>query len=133
MIDENSFGKTPLHASCYQGHLDLVKYLVELRPNLETRDFDGDSALHYSCFGNQHQIVEILAKHKADLNAINQNGCSALHVAVNKQYAECVRVLVESGCDVNVQVGVKSVYNCQKSAELIFLCLKGFLWRHGPA
>ena len=57
MIDQKSSGKTALHVSCHQGHIDLVKYLINSKANLEIQDGEGDSALHYSCFGFNFTLI----------------------------------------------------------------------------
>jgi len=51
IIDQKSSGKTALQVSCHQGHIDIVKFLISSKANLEIQDNEGDTALHYSCFG----------------------------------------------------------------------------------
>lgn len=102
-VDGRSSGKTCLQVACHQGHMDIVRLLLEHKASLEIADDDGDVALHYSAFGNQPEIMELLLRKSASINVINKGRCSALHVAVNKQHAACVKVLLKYNCDVNVQ------------------------------
>ena len=53
MIDQQSItkGLTALHISCHEGHVDVVKFLLKSKANLEIQDNEGNTALHYSCFG----------------------------------------------------------------------------------
>ncbi|CAF0849336.1 unnamed protein product [Brachionus calyciflorus] len=103
VLDEKSYGKTGLQASCYHGHLDIVNFLLNSGAQIDKTDLDGDTALHYACFGNQPEVVETLIKNNASLNCLNKNSCSPLHVAVNKQHVNCVRILVKYNCNTNIQ------------------------------
>lgn len=51
LIDQKSSGKTAIQVSSHQGHIDVVKFLVGSKANLEITDLEGDTALHFSCFG----------------------------------------------------------------------------------
>jgi E3 ubiquitin-protein ligase mind-bomb len=51
LMDQKSSSKTALQVSCHQGHVDIVKLLINSKANLEIQDAEGDTALHYSCFG----------------------------------------------------------------------------------
>ena len=51
MIDQRSSGKTALQVASHQGHIDVVRFLIISKANLEIQDLEGDSALHYACFG----------------------------------------------------------------------------------
>nr|XP_027212420.1 E3 ubiquitin-protein ligase MIB2-like isoform X1 [Penaeus vannamei] len=102
-VDGRSSGKTCLQVACHQGHMDIVRLLLDHKASLEIADDDGDVALHYSAFGNQPEIMELLLRKGASINVVNEGRCSALHVAVNKQHAACVKVLLKYSCDVNVQ------------------------------
>ncbi|KAG7169704.1 E3 ubiquitin-protein ligase MIB2-like [Homarus americanus] len=102
-VDGRSSGKTCLQVACHQGHMDIVRLLLDHKASLDIADDDGDLALHYAAFGNQPEIMELLLRKNASINVVNKGRCSALHVAVNKQHAACVKVLLKYNCDVNVQ------------------------------
>lgn len=102
-VDGRSSGKTCLQVACHQGHMDIVRLLLNHKASLDIADDDGDLALHYAAFGNQPEIMELLLRKNASINIVNKGRCSALHVAVNKQHAACVKVLLKYNCDVNVQ------------------------------
>ncbi len=56
--------RTPLHEAVRFGHIDVVKYLVELGAdvNSRTRNFDGASVLWWAVtyVGEDHPVVELL-------------------------------------------------------------------------
>lgn len=44
-------GETSLQVASHQGHVSVVKLLIEKGAEISTRDNDGDTALHYSVYG----------------------------------------------------------------------------------
>lgn len=102
-VNEKSSNKTALQVASHQGHLEVVKILVQANADLSIADQEGDTALHYAVFGNQPAIVKYLLEQGAEVNAVNKGQCSSLHVAVNKSYMHCVQVLLSSRSNVNLQ------------------------------
>lgn len=45
----NSEGQTPVHEAAKRGYLDILKYLLEQKPDLSIRDSKGATALHVRC------------------------------------------------------------------------------------
>ncbi|MEO8964718.1 MAG: ankyrin repeat domain-containing protein [Gammaproteobacteria bacterium] len=85
-----SNGKTLLGISAFHGHIDLVKYLVEVRlTDINAKDFHGNTALHQvtqgdsfpfhnSNFGTFHkEVAEYLIQYGADLPQRNQENQTA--------------------------------------------------------
>lgn len=50
-VDGKSSGKTCLQVACHQGHMDMVRLLLDHKASLDIADDDGDLALHYAAFG----------------------------------------------------------------------------------
>ncbi|MBN3326190.1 MIB2 ligase, partial [Atractosteus spatula] len=89
-VDIKNQGKTALQVAAHQGHVEVVKVLLQANSSIEVKDEDGDTALHYTAFGNQAETARLLLS-------------KALHIAVNKGFTEVVRVLSEHNADVNLQ------------------------------
>lgn len=43
--------KTALQIASYEGKLDVVKYLLDKKADVNIKDDEGDTALHYAAFG----------------------------------------------------------------------------------
>ncbi|KAJ8257614.1 hypothetical protein GJAV_G00187700 [Gymnothorax javanicus] len=102
-VDVKNQGKTALQVAAHQGHMEVVKVLLQANSGIEVTDEDGDTALHYTAFGNQPEIARLLLSKGANVNLLNNSMCTALHIAVNKGFGEVVRVLSEHAADVNLQ------------------------------
>lgn len=50
-VDAKNQGRTALQIASYQGHLDVVKILLQAHASVNLRDEEGDTALHYAAFG----------------------------------------------------------------------------------
>ena len=83
-VDVKDFrGCTPLHYACFNGHIDLVTYLVlTLKCNPNMRDNDGRRPLHMACsfiFSEQEhsslKIVQVLTNQAGcDCNVVTEKG-----------------------------------------------------------
>ncbi|XP_007905447.1 E3 ubiquitin-protein ligase MIB2 isoform X1 [Callorhinchus milii] len=102
-VDIKNQGKTALQVAAHQGHIEVVKALLQANAKLEVHDEDGDTALHYASFGNQPEVARLLLSKGANVNLLNSSTCTALHIAVNKGFSEVVRTLCEHDCNVNLQ------------------------------
>uniref|UniRef100_A0A8C2ZXG6 RING-type E3 ubiquitin transferase n=1 Tax=Cyclopterus lumpus TaxID=8103 RepID=A0A8C2ZXG6_CYCLU len=102
-VDIKNQGKTALQVAAHQGHMEVVKALLQANSSIEVKDEDGDTALHYTAFGNQADITRLLLSKGANVNLLNNSMCTALHIAVNKGFTDVVRVLTEHSADVNLQ------------------------------
>lgn len=50
-VDIKNQGKTALQVAAHQGHMEVVKALLQANSSIEVKDEDGDTALHYTAFG----------------------------------------------------------------------------------
>ncbi|XP_041129422.1 E3 ubiquitin-protein ligase MIB2-like isoform X2 [Polyodon spathula] len=102
-VDIKNQGKTSLQVAAHQGHMEVVKVLLQANASIEIKDEDGDTALHYTAFGNQAEVARLLLSKGAGVNLLNTSMCTALHIAVNKGFTEVVRVLSEHNANINLQ------------------------------
>uniref|UniRef100_A0A669QUZ6 E3 ubiquitin-protein ligase MIB2 n=1 Tax=Phasianus colchicus TaxID=9054 RepID=A0A669QUZ6_PHACC len=101
-VDNKNQGRTALQIASYQGHLDVVKILLQAHATVNLRDEEGDTALHYAAFGNQADVARVLIAKGAGADLLNNAKCTALYVAVSQGFTEVVQALCELNCDVNL-------------------------------
>jgi ankyrin repeat protein len=58
----DNHGWTPLHISCENGYLEIVKLLIENGVDINKFDNDGWTSLHTSCENGHLEIVKLLIK-----------------------------------------------------------------------
>lgn len=54
-----------------EGHINIIRYLIEKKANVRAVTNTGDSALTYACAHGHTVIAEILLQHGAELVRIN--------------------------------------------------------------
>lgn len=60
MVDVRSGGKTSLQVAAHQGHIAVVKLLLQAGACVNNSDNDKDTCLHYAAFGNQPEVSVFL-------------------------------------------------------------------------
>jgi len=86
--------------SVENGKLDIVKYLIKSKADINTIDKNGQTPLHLAL---DVSIVKLLIKSKTDLNAIDQYGHTPLHLCACKSNFDLVKYLIECKADINVK------------------------------
>lgn len=59
--------RTPLHLSASENQINVIKYLVNLKVNINPIDRWGNSPLYDAIENNHNEVVEILLKNGAKL------------------------------------------------------------------
>eukprot|EP00899_Mesostigma_viride_P015200 jgi/Mesvir1/23681/Mv18637-RA.1 len=90
-------GRNALILAAGNGHLGLVKYLVEdERMSLDVRGEDGSNALHWAAWSGHLEVVKFLVEDKRMSLDIKENdGKNALLNAAQNGHLEVVKYLVE--------------------------------------
>ncbi|XP_013168101.1 PREDICTED: E3 ubiquitin-protein ligase mib1 [Papilio xuthus] len=88
-------GHTALQAAAQNGHVEVIRALVEAGAEADAEDRDGDRAAHHAAFGDEPAALRALAAAGADLNARNRRRQTPLHIAVNKGHLGVVRTLLQ--------------------------------------
>ena len=58
---------TPLMEAAQEGHLDLVRYLLEANAHVNAVTGTGDTALTYACENGHTEVADLLLKYNAKL------------------------------------------------------------------
>ncbi|XP_071541534.1 acyl-CoA-binding domain-containing protein 6 isoform X1 [Panulirus ornatus] len=73
--DEN--GMTLLHWAADRGYVDIAKYLLEKKINVNAQDVEGQTALHYAAFCGHLETIQVLLNHGADPTVQDADGLRA--------------------------------------------------------
>ena len=112
--------KTPLFIACQEGHVDIVKMLIN-QDNcmIDVLDVEGNGLLHASCGkscrgedditpdmlystkNGRIEIIVILMGKSCDVNVLIKKGQSVLHAACKYGDTEIVDILLRSNSNVN--------------------------------
>ena len=89
---KGQYGWTALMIVAFDGHLDVVKCLVEHGADVNAQ---GSYALREAVKSGNLDIVQYLVKHGADVNATDINGKTALTYATEENHLEIAEYLNE--------------------------------------
>ncbi|XP_071095704.1 uncharacterized protein [Haliotis cracherodii] len=108
----NDVKQTPFFEACKNGHIDIVRLLIEKGADVSAAAADDDddcyTALHLACKNGHVDIVRLLIEKGADVSAAaaavaadDDDGYTALHLACKNGHIDIVRLLIEKGADVS--------------------------------
>ncbi|MCE1248630.1 MAG: ankyrin repeat domain-containing protein [Firmicutes bacterium] len=102
---QNEDGKTPLHLAAGWGRIEVMKYLISLKVDINIRNKDGGTPLHVAASQGQPEAARLLLKSGADVNAVRTVGkATPLHIAALKGHKDVAVILIENGADVNAKM-----------------------------
>jgi ankyrin repeat protein len=118
-VNASRYGRTPLIAAIFHGHVQVVKELLEYGADTEARENgNGWTHLHFACFnGHLAVVIELLSpsngttttildKRKsrggADIDAKDYCGNTPLHYASLYNHVPIVKALLAAGADCRV-------------------------------
>ena len=92
--DENDdWSRAALHLASINGHLEIVKLLLESGANVHIKDKGDQTALHLASRNGHLEIVKLLLESGANVNIKDKNGQTALHYASRYHKSEVVNLL----------------------------------------
>ena len=97
----DSFGKTPAHYACEQGHVGVARVLHDCGADMTSRDTSGNACLHLAASNGHRSVVNFLVGEcEADPNSKGSEAEAALHSASRNGHDEVVRDLLHAHrCD----------------------------------
>ena len=90
--DEDEY--TPLHRASYNGHTDVVEYLLHSGADVEARTIDGWQPIHCACRWNKVQTAALLLQNGALINSKTNGGQTPLHLAASNDRAKATLELL---------------------------------------
>jgi ankyrin repeat protein len=87
-------GESMLHVAAKNGHLSMVKLLLERGGNIDIQDESGNTALHYATSAGRKDVVKYLLEHGADVSVVNAKEQKAIDYASIKGFNEIATLLL---------------------------------------
>lgn len=112
---------SPLDRAAFNGHLDVVAYLLEKGAVVDQTRNDGSTPLWNASQNGHTAVIELLLKFGANLNkARSYDGTSPVYMAALKGHTDTVEFLLKNGADPNL------ARTDTGSTPLFFAAQKGF-------
>ncbi|EUB63876.1 Ankyrin-2 [Echinococcus granulosus] len=92
-------GLNALHLASKEGHLPVVRLLLDHHATIDAKTNRGNTALHIASLAGRSEIVRLLVERGADVNAKSQNGFTPLYMAAQENHTEIVEYLLNKGAD----------------------------------
>ncbi|KAL5964290.1 Ankyrin-3, partial [Taenia solium] len=92
-------GLNALHLASKEGHLPVVRLLLDHHATIDAKTNRGNTALHIASLAGRSEIVRLLVERGADVNAKSQNGFTPLYMAAQENHADIVEYLLDNGAD----------------------------------
>ena len=94
--DVNLYGWPPLAYAAYNGHAQIVDYLLKRGARIDATTENGSSALFFAARFGHIEVVELLLN-KADPTIANENGDTAVDWAVKSENTDIADLLRAAG------------------------------------
>ncbi|KNZ73379.1 26S proteasome non-ATPase regulatory subunit 10, partial [Termitomyces sp. J132] len=87
--------RTPLHWAASSGAIDIVRFLIDQKAEVDKPDISGWTALHIAVSAGHDEVVKELVGAGADVNRKNDKGITPLHYAASKSRIDVCRYTVK--------------------------------------
>lgn len=91
---------TPLIYACFGGHVEIVRYLIQMKADVNAASDNGTTALMVAARQGNPELVRILLNAGADPNKTTESGETALDMALQGRNEEVTGLLRSSGAKV---------------------------------
>ena len=94
---------TPLHSASFEGHLQVVRYLLRQGVDVNIRDSADDTPLLLASWQGHLDVVQFLLEHGADVNLLDDEHNAPLTLAAYSGHVNVVQLLLEHNAAPNSQ------------------------------
>lgn len=100
-------GELPLHVAAAYNRPAIVKELLALNIDLESKNIHDETALHRAAVNSSVEVIKLLLDHNANIEALDKNGRTPLHQLANAagtiNNEEAVAQLLAGHANINAQ------------------------------
>uniref|UniRef100_A0A7M4EL82 Kinase D-interacting substrate of 220 kDa n=1 Tax=Crocodylus porosus TaxID=8502 RepID=A0A7M4EL82_CROPO len=96
------YGTTPLIWAARKGHLECVKYLLQMGADVDQEGANSMTALIVAVKGGYTDSVKEILKRNPNVNLTDKDGNTALMIASKEGHTEIVQDLLDAGTYVNI-------------------------------
>jgi ankyrin repeat protein len=93
----NFYGWPPLAYAAYNGHLEVVDYLLKHGALIDATTENGSTALFFAARFGHIEVIKLLLKNKADPTIANENGETAIDWALKSDNTDIEALLRSAG------------------------------------
>jgi ankyrin repeat protein len=94
---------TPLTHAAWDGHVEVVRVLLEGGADIQRVNLHNESALHYAARNGHLEVCRLLLDRGAKVNIEGWRNETALHWAAGRGHLSVVKLLVERGADARLR------------------------------
>ncbi|XP_078348823.1 transient receptor potential cation channel subfamily A member 1-like isoform X2 [Oculina patagonica] len=92
--------RTPIHYAAFEGHVHLVKFLLDKGANPDQRDENHLTPILLAARLDHYQTIVMLLDHGAKIGTVSKNKTTAIDIAAYFGNPRTVRLLLDRGADV---------------------------------
>ena len=101
-------GNTALHLACANGHLPVVKYLVEnLKVDINALNNSNNTPLYWAMINNQKDIVDYLLSKGVNYDIKTAQGKSISEEAYDNKFYDISEMIIKKELDDKKDLGIK--------------------------
>jgi len=103
---ENERGLKPIQVACITDNIDVIKFLIENRCDLESCDSSGNPPLHCAYKRADIDVVRFLVQNKYGMESCDAFGMRPIHWACLNGEKELLKLLIAYGCQLDCKTHI---------------------------